>query len=375
MPTYDEPGLLYDALETTYNGGSPAPTLTTAGPADILPRTSWRWEVESPTGTKVPWYPTLGGTLDFDQTREVPRAVAGLSSIAQESAKFVTLKDKARLYMVREGEEDTLMGTFYLSENTIQLEAYVDDNTLYDINHLGLGDTFLLLRRSTGEAETIFSGSDPAQEMQRLLDEAGIPSAISGSAYSIQGDITWDGSQTLLSKIAQMAELAGHLPPWAEPSGIVRSESVDFVEGNVLDLATMSPAANSLAGTQNFLTAPNRVIVTGTEGTTGYALRGQWDAPAIYVYSEFQRGYVLTETVDVQGLQSSAHADEVARLIGLQNAASTLSFSIPPTHLLNEPRLLRFRDLLWRVDSWSVPLEPNSLMQVKATLYVDREEN
>lgn len=369
---------LTDAQVFTHytEGVSPTPTVppTLTSGTTILKPTSWRWEIESTTGTKTPWYPTLGGTLDYTQDREIPRTVGGLSSIAQESAKFVTLMDKARLYLVREDEDDILMGTFYLSENTIQLEAYVDDNTIYDINHLGLGDVFLLLRRSTGEAETIFAGADPSQEMRRLLDEAGIPNAIAGSAYATSGDITWDGSETLLTKIGQLADLAGHLPPWAEPSGIVRSEPVDFVEQTVHELLDLSPETGSIAATQNFLTAPNRVIVTGTEGTTGYALRGQWDAPSIYVYSEFQRGYVLTESVDVQGLQSSAHAEEVARAIGLQNAASSLSFTIPPTELLNEPRLVRFRGLLWRVDSWSLSLEPNSRMQVKATLYAEREE-
>lgn len=374
MPTYDEPGLLYDDAEYTYDGGSPSGSLTQLGPADILPRISWRWEIESPTGLRTPWYPALGGTLDYDQSRDVPKAVSGIASIAQESQKFTTLQDKALLYLVKEGADDVLMGTFFLSENTIQIEAYVEDNVIYDINHLGLGDTLLLLRQSTGIAQTIFSGADPAQEMTRLLDAAGIPSAIAGSSYSIQGDITWDGSETLGDKIRQLAELAGHLPPWAEPSGIVRSDLVDFVEQDVLSMDELGPESGSMSSTQNSLTAPNRIIVTGTEGTTGYALRGQWDAPSIYLFSEFQRGYVLTQTVDMQGLQSSAHAEEVARLIGLQNAASTLSFSIPPTDALNVPRLVRFRNFLWRVDSWSVPLEPNSRMTVKATLYVPREE-
>ena len=376
MTTYDEFGLTYDESELTYDGGSPSPLVDLAAfsPPDVLPRTSWRWEVWAPSGTFVPWYPTVGGSLNFDQGRDIPRAVSGLSSIAAESVKVVTLKHRMRLYLVKEGQDDVLMGTFYLSENTIQLHAYVADGAVQSINHLGLADSFLLLRRSTGAAETIFAGSDPAQEMQRLLDEAGIPNSIAGSVYSIASDITWDGAETLLNKISQLAELAGHLPPWADPTGIVRSETLDFAEQTVYPLEQLGPEATTISAVQNFLTAPNRVIVTGTEGTVGYPLRGQWDAPSIYLFSEFQRGYVLTETVDVQGLQSNAHAEEVARLIGMRNAASSLTFSIPPTDALNEPRLISYLGHLWRVDSWDVGLATNSRMTVQATLYVPREE-
>lgn len=339
-----------------------------------MPNVGWRWEIVRPSGQIIPWYPTVSGSLEFDTGRDVPRAVSGLVTTLREGQKILSLQDRFRLYLLSSTQGEYLMGTFYLSDNVINRNFYTDLGVTYNtINHLGLADPFLTLRRSTGEPETILAGSNPAIEMMRLLDGTNVRYSIGNSAYNINQDITWDGDETLLGKLQQLAELAGHLPPWANAEGLFRSEPVDFVEQEIFDIEDLGVVDGTLAFTQNFLAAPNRIIVTGTDPSLAYPLRGQWDAPSSYLYSEAGRGYILTESVDLQGLQSVEHANEIARLIGLRTAATTMSFECMPTEVFNDPRLVRAEDELWRVTGFQLSLEPNALMQINAIRYVEKQ--
>jgi hypothetical protein len=176
--------------------------------------------------------------------------------------------------------------------------------------------------------------------------------------------VTWDGTTTDLDKITQLAELAGHRNVWSSNTGVITSISAQTYPGqDIIKLDDLLPTAESIIITEQYLTAPNRIIVTDN-ASTGQVATGVWDAPASAPHSFANIGYYRTETASIQGLGSVEHAQAVAQAIGENYTARKLDAEIQPTYLLDGPVQISYDDALWLVQSWSVGTDANSLMTV-----------
>lgn len=351
-----------DGVLTASGGGAPSlsPALLTASRTGY----GWRFVAVKPSGLEVPFYPAVSTDLTHDWQRDVRRASSGLILLPSEAAKLDLIADKIQIFLDVDGVAHQ-MGLFNFTESVRQPDVTLSAGVSSDILTVGLSDQFIRLRRATGVPETLFLGADPSIEMQRILQECGVKYSIAGSASVTQQDMTWDGGARAYDKVTELAELAGHRPPWADNYGVIRSIASGVVETDIIPLTSLSPVADTIAITENYLTAPNRVIVTDNSSSE-YPIRGQWDAPASAPHSEANRGYVLVEMVTTQGLANADHANEVARTIGENFTARQLSVSILPTWLLDGPVILSYDDALWMVTGWNLNTAPGEVMSVNA---------
>lgn len=330
-----------------------------------MPEIGYRLEAVRPGDNARPFTPQVVGTYSFDLTRDVPKTITGIVVPPDQWAVVDPRVDQIRCIMSIDGVDHTF-GYFAFSELVRQKNVVVDsDGNPADMINTGLGDRCQLLIRNTGRAETINTGFDPSDEMQRILSNSGLPYSVAAAANLSNTSVTWDGNTTDLAKVRQLGTLSGHRPLWMDNDGVIRSVASQVIDTEIIPLANLQPLAATIAVTEKFLTAPNRVIVSDN-GAAAYAVRGQWDAPASAPHSEANRGYVLAQVQELQGLGSGAHAQDVAATIGEAYTARSLSARIVPTYVLDGPQVVSYDGANWLVTGWETALEPGSDMSLTA---------
>lgn len=366
--TYNQAGLTYNAAGTglTYNGQY-APTGVSGipfTPCSAGGGQGWTFWARQ-QDRHVPIYFTTTGDYSFDITRDVPRQITGLVLIPQERAKLNLSSNEIEVWYGDNGE-CSQFGVFRFTESSRQVGVVRNqDGTAGDLTPVTLNDRLVELKRNTGAAHSLAAGADPSQAMQSILSDANIPSGISGSASPILNPVTWDGSVEDISRLNDLATLAGHRQPWSNNSGVVRSIPSQVVSTDIIDLLDLRPTAGSIVITDNYLSAPNRVIVTDNS-SAGFQIVGQWDAPASAPNSESQRGWIQTQVEQQQGLYGNAHADEVAATIGQGLLARQLDVEILVTTVLDGPVVLGYDNAVWLLQGWSTSTAPGSKMQLTA---------
>lgn len=400
MVNYDQAATTYDSSLYLYDGGLttvPPPPNPFAAGFPARPGIGWEFYGIKPSGVAYQLHFTTTGDYTYDCTRSITRAITGFVLVPEEFDKVDLVRDKVQAYLAVDGVLCP-MGVFRFTESSRQVDAvrvtnplsiaggfgvtYGNTNIPYsyagpyannfltqptygaaDLHNVTLSDITTDLVRNTGNAETLRTGFDPSQEMQRILLQDGVPYGIAGSASPSRNDVTWDGTTTDLEKIQQLAVLAGHRNPWMDNNGIVRSVSADTTSVDIIDLDDLKPTAESLVITESFLTAPNRIIVNDNS-SADRTIQGQWDAPASAPHSYANLGYWRTQVEDVQGLGSNEHAQQVAQALGEAATARKLDCEIKPTCALDGPQLVSFQGALWMCVAWSISTSPNTTMSV-----------
>lgn len=371
MPTYNESGLTYNQVSLTYNGLLP-PVLppTGTGGTPFTPCANgggqgWTFWARR-QGQHIPIYFSVGGNYSFDITRDVPRQITGLMLIPSEAAKLNLSSDEIEVWYGDNGN-CAQFGVFRFTEVNHQKDVVLMPNgTASDVTNVAMNDRMVELKRNTGAAHSLAAGADPAQAMQQICDDAGLPAGISGSASPLANPVTWDGSVEDLTRFNNLATLAGHRQPWSNNAGVVRSVPSQVISTDIINLLDLKPEAGTIVITENYLTAPNRVIVNDNSSTIG-PIVGQWDAPASAPNSASMRGYVQTSVQEQQGLFGNAHADEVAATIGQSLIARQLDAEILITTILDGPVVLSYDGSIWLLQSWSTSTTPGATMNLTAT--------
>jgi hypothetical protein len=344
----------------------------------VGPPTSVGWEferVDPDTGRAEPILFTTTGNYSFDTSRDVTRTISGFVLLPEDRAKLNLASDVVYAYLKLDGVRYA-MSRFVFTEDVVQKNVVIDTDTneKADLTNLGLGDRSTLLLRNDGTPQTLYAGFDPTAEMERLVLPH-MPISIEASESANTQDVTWDGSTTDLAKIDQLAELAGHRPPWLDNNGVMRSVSGSRIYGNPLEFEKdiFLGDQDSISVTNNYLNIPNRVIVTNNS-SSGYQVIGVWDAPASWTSSESQRGYIRAVNYEVQGAYSNADAERIAAVLGRRLSARKLSARILPTPLFDGPRAISYDGALWTIQSWSVDTSPGAQMDFEAEEYFAEEE-
>lgn len=335
---------------------------------------SWRFDLLQPGLAAKPLHPKLDISIDLDVNRDVSRSVGGIVLVPEERQKCDFARDSVKVYLVINGTPYP-MGLYRFTESSSQKGVVKTrrSDLPQDIYHVSLNDRAIELKRNTGEAQTLIHGTDPSEVMRTICTNAGIPFAIASALEPISNDVTWDGGTEDLDKVRQLAELSGHRPPWTDNNGVLRSISAELPVSVVYPLSQFKPAAESIVVTDNYLSAPNRVIVTDNSFASA-PIRGQWDAPGSAPNSAGQRGFVQTQMVDQAGLGSQAAAQSVARTIGESLIARQLTAEIIPTYLLDGPVVLSYDNTMWRLQSWSVSTGVGELMSIEAVEIIPAAE-
>lgn len=331
----------------------------------------WKYTAVNPQGITVDVYPSASGSLEYDGNREISKTLGSLVFLPNEMEKFSDVSDEIHLTLLFDGVEYP-MGFYVVSEAPEQRDVLLspETNLVSSLYNVSLTDRMGKLIRSDGSGVTLPAGFDPSQEAIQILAFLGIPYAWEGSASVAGEPITWDGATTVLSKVVQLSQLAGHRNPWMDNEGVIRSvlaTTPNQLDPGIIDVASLNVEVGSLVITPLYLTAPNVVIVTGNSASLNYPVTGRWDAPSSAPHSFANRGYFLAQVEERQGLLDASHAEQVAQAIGEKNSARILNFRCEPrADLLDGPVILNYDGTLWVVTSSRTDLGPAGLTDVQA---------
>lgn len=333
--------------------------------------TGWIFRRFNANGVKVQFSPPLGVTISHDQGRKVRRTVSGVTLIPDEAEAIDLSQDQVEVIMTRRDDRTDVvtehrMGIFNFTGSTRNCDAAVNvAGVTSDILHVDLGDNTVRLLRSSEIPRFVPAGTDPTQLAIQILEGAGMKHAIAGSVSALIADTSWQPFTTDSDILEQLDEIGGHRRFWADNDGVIRSVSANIVVTEIIALEDLLPVAKTIAITDNYLSAPNRVVVQ--DDTAQYPTVGVWDAPSSSPSSAFRRGYVLTQGVSQQWLTGPVHAERIAQTMGEQLSASSLTADILPTWLLDGPRVLSYRNRLWLLSGWSISTDVGSNMSISAS--------
>lgn len=336
---------------------------------------SWSYRVIQQGDRPVDIYPSTTGTVSYDSGREVSKAISGLVFLPEDVRKFRPAVDEVELTMHIDGVAHK-MGFYVAAEHSRQKNVLIDPDqgVVSDLNILSFGSRESKLIRSNGASQVIQAGFDPSIEAQDLLFSVGLPYGWEGSASPGGDTIVWDGATSLLSKVRQLSELAGHRSPWMNNEGVIRSvmaRTPIATDPTIIEWDTLDVEGQSIVVTETYLTAPNVVLVAGNSGGLMEAISGRWDAPSVQPHSYANLDYYRTLMVERQGIKDPEHAARVAKSIGESMSARILNFRCVPTYVFDGPVFLRYDDTIWVISSWTVSTEPGARMQVQAEEITD----
>lgn len=330
----------------------------------------WRFEAVNPADVRTPFGPALATTVSLDFSRQIRRAVSTVTLLPSEQEKVDLVRDRVDLFLDVTDENGVTsaepFGQFWFNESTRQCDVIKnDDGATTDLVFAAMGDAFVKLIQNDERARLLLSGSDPSQEMIRYLELAGVTHAIAGAVYQTEQDTTFAAFTTYEEIVSQLGDLAGHRRAWADNDGVIQSVSSAVVESEIIDLLDLVPELGTIALTENYLTAPNRVVAVDNQAFTPTV--GVWNAPSVSPSSQFNRGRVLAVLHQQQGLSGQVHAERVAETVGERLVARKLDATIEPTVVLDGPAIIRYRDALFLLDNWSVSTAPGARMTITAT--------
>lgn len=333
----------------------------------------WFFAARPPGGTAVLVKPIIAGSFDFDSSRVTTRQLTGFSWTPDELNKMDLASDDLLVYVSIDGATAVQVATMRASSAIDQKDVLTNpDGTAGDLAHVDFADVFVRLNAASELPFTVAIGTPPDIAMGMIADKAGLDHAFAGSTGPMSSTVSWAPFTTYSSILNDLALQAGHRTPWANRIGVARSVIATVVGTEVIALDDLKPVAGTIQVTNNYLTAPDRVVVSDQSASS--AIVGIWNAPASSPASAARRGYSIAVGVSIQGLASASQAEAAATVYGERQLARTLAATIAPESvvLLDGPNIISYLDTNWLVQSWSLSTAPGSTMTLAATEVVDQ---
>lgn len=332
-----------------------------------MPSLDWTFYGRAPSGALTLVKPIVGGTFNYDDSRTTTRSLEGLAWTPTELAKISLVSDDLLVYLTVDGLPAQLMATMRATSSAFQKDVLTDaDGSSGDLAHIEFADEFIRLNASSEQPFIVFVGTNPDLAMGMIADKAGLQHAFAGSTGPMASTVTWAPFTTYATILDDLAIQAGHRPPWADRSGVARSVQANVVSTTVMPLDQLKPEAGTIVVTENYLTAPDRVVAF--DQSAAAPIIGIWNAPASSPNSAAKRGYSIAVPLPIQGLASVSQGESAARAAGEQQLARSLSVTVSPESalLLDGPNILSYLGSNWLVRSWSITTTPGSSLSLVA---------
>ena len=293
-------------------------------------------------------------TVSNDGRRTIKRTLSGMTLAAPDAASIDPFSDRIRPRWVIEGDPTVYpLGVFLFADSSALVRSYGDDLTLE------LVDQTFVLDQPVGSSTSYSIGQRLDVAMTAVASAAGVPAFyVEPILVALERPAVWPGTATWYQILADLATMAGFLPPYFDNSGTLRLVSAPDPETATATRSypSGSPIIDpSIVHSDDLLTAPNRWIVVDNGATSG-PIVGVYELPAAAPHSFFHRGFYITVTVEQQGLESVTAANLAARAVALvdPNGVELASFQTvcDPRH--DSFDVIDYAGRRWLEESWSV---------------------
>jgi hypothetical protein len=185
------------------------------------------------------------------------------------------------------------------------------------------------------------------------------------TATALGTPIAWPAGTNRGRILADLGKLGGYLNAYMGNDSIIYVKQsfdpaglpADFVfaeDGRVM--------GGTIVETEDVIDAPNRFIVVDNSNTDS-PIVGVYDVPVTAPHSAANRGFVIAETLDIQGPGVVGNAEQVATTIGRQQTLlERATMSTPPDPRHDAFDIVAYDGHNWLETAWSLTLREGSEM-------------
>jgi hypothetical protein len=263
--------------------------------------------------------------------RQIMRTLDGLMLTAEDAAAINPITDRLRPWLVLQNGSRYPLGVYLFGDHQRQVSSRPAtwQPQMYDQG--------LILQDKIAQTLSLGIGASALDAMEQILIGAGITNfVLSVDDVPIQTPVAWPAGTGRAEPLGKLAQQLGCLAPYFDAYGVGRAVMAP-------DPAVVVPAfsygpgridADSAIEADDSYRAPNRYIVIGA--STDVPVVGSYDIPASAPHSLANRGYVVSETIDLPAVGTSAAAVLAARAAYLSDTRSwsrvTFTSPLDPRH-------------------------------------------
>lgn len=303
-------------------------------------------------------------TITCDSTRAVTCDMANLNLIPSEAAAVDRLRHRVHPHMLLDDGSEWPLGKYVWADSSSVRNSYglPMASSLVDLG--------IALNQPTPSTVSYPAATPIRQAIISLIKgSARVTPIVESTDATIVAPLTWPAGTLRQQIIADLCTLGGYLPPRFDMDGnciVSLAPDPDDLPDPVVSFNTGNIYASTPIESDDLLQTPNRYIVTSTS-PSGAAVAGFYDVPASAPYSAFNRGYVVSESIDQQGVASATDAAAAAKAIALsRNIYEHVTFSCPPDPRVDIYDTIEYIAERWFVQSWALTLKPEGPMTITA---------
>lgn len=291
-------------------------------------------------------------TLSHDTSRDIKREISGFKLIPAEAAMVEQASARIKVAYLNNNNQEHKLGTFMYADSVGYRHSYgLDrDDLLVDLGNI--------LAQGIEESFSVNPKQRIDTAILSLLDPVAIWSDIAGTLALSGSPLTWPAGTARTQILDDLALAGGYLSPWFNRDDVLRMITAFNPAERVATFDYDEPGRiiGPVVEASDLLTAPNRFIVIDNS-TTSSPIVGRFDVPASAPHSITNRGFVVVEIIQIQGMNTDDQANDVAgAILTARMIHETIQFSsvFDPRH--DSWDVLKYRSHNWLELSWAVPL-------------------
>lgn len=304
-------------------------------------------------------------TIENNINRTIKRQMDGIEILPNILTDINTLSDRVRPYMRLQDGTRWPLGVFVFSD-----ASYARLSRDSGTRHLTMLDLGAIIDQGVERTYSFLPGRPIEDCIHTLLQASPITEyVVEGSGSSIGGEegVTWPAGTELLSIINDLCGMGSYYSLYFDNNGVGQVKLVPDLgsEEAVLRYGSVPGEQRvkreTIIETDDLLAAPNRYIVTNTS-FNDIPIVGYWDIPSPAPHSIANRGYVVSVTKDVQGLESVDQAMNAAKAYGQSdyNTYQWATFDAAPDPRHDTFDIVSWEGVNYREQSWRLAMEPDA---------------
>lgn len=303
---------------------------------------------------------TSAPVLTHDVSRTVARGITGLVLDSADAAAVNVVKDRVTVAMIVGGETFPL-GT-YVFTDAARARTTAGRRLTGAVADLGF-----VVDQPTDATVGVAANTNVGTAIAEVL--AGVDGlqgfTVEATAQAVGAPIGWAAGTNRGRILADLAALGGYFAPFAANDSQIRVLQA-FDPAELPPTFTFGPGGrvidNTVTESDDLLDAPNRFVVIDNANPDA-PIVGTYDVPVTAPHSAANRGFVVADVRDVQGLGTAAAADAAARAAGLATLVyATVTLSTPPDPRHDGYDIVGYDGANWLETAWSLPLVEGSEM-------------
>lgn len=289
----------------------------------------------------------------------VKRSLSGFRLDERALRSVDPFKHRIRPWWVLEDGTEWPLGVFVFTDAAARRSTYVDvlETTLLDQDYM--------LDQGTRFTFGVPAGGAILPAVQEVVGQVRLTNVRwpEGSSAAVADPVVWPAGTSRLKIISDLCNLAGWLPPHFDNNGVLVIRTPPDIDRDAPD--HIYSAANSrviratIVENDNLLDAPNVYVVVCSGPSDGEIAASASVDPDL-PFSVENRRFEIVEVVRVQGLTSTAQAQQMADALA---ASAGTGFKNVQFDGFADPRHDLFQTVEWegfvyREVEWSLKLKP-----------------